>query len=145
MRKETIGKVQLILGILILIIGIYLFAVNYNLRYGQTLNIRDKLPSQDKNDLINQYVSAWNSFQSSESFNNSSNDIKTILKVDFANTLFTSMESYYAQITVLVYFGVIIFCIGLMTILQGLANMNKDIKKEIMNEIKLNNKKVVKK
>ncbi len=138
MKKETIGKIQLALGILILAIGIYLFVINYNLRYGQVLNIKDKLPSSDKEDLMNQYVNAWNSFQTSESFKNASNDTKTIMKVGFANTLFTSMESYYAQITMLIYFGVVLVVLGLMTILQGLVNLKKEMQNEIpaINKIK---------
>jgi cytosine/uracil/thiamine/allantoin permease len=138
MRKETIGKIQLAFGIIILIAGIYLFIFNYNLRYGQALNIKDKLPNSDKEDLVNQYVSAWNSFQASESFKNASNETKTIMKVDFANTLFTSMESYYSQITILIYFGVIISLIGIVAILQGLFNLKKEIQPGIqtVNKVK---------
>jgi hypothetical protein len=127
MKKETIGKIQVIIGILILLSGIYLSALNYDLRYIKKINIKDSLPENQKSDLFKQYVVAWNEFQRSDTFKNVSADTKTIMKVDFANTLFLSMESYYSEITMRIYIGLIIAVLGLLIILQGFSNIAKDI------------------
>ena len=136
MKKETIGKIQVIVGILILLSGIYLSAVNYDLRYIKKINIKDSLPENQKSDLFKQYVVAWNEFQKSDTFKNVSADTKTIMKVDFANTLFLSMESYYSEITMKIYIGFIIAVLGLLIILQGFSNIAKDIENIKRQEIK---------
>ena len=136
MKKETIGKIQVIVGILILLSGIYLSAVNYDLRYIKKINIKDSLPENQKSDLFKQYVVAWNEFQKSDTFKNVSADTKTIMKVDFANTLFLSMESYYSEIAMKIYIGLIIAVLGLLIILQGFSNIAKDIENIKRQEIK---------
>jgi len=111
MRKRQVGKLQIIIGIIILVMSIIglVIANNWN-QERKRLN----------EDLTEDF------FYSFKSLENASNETKTMVAIDFTNKVERSYYSYTERIISMSLFSIITFILSLMLLTQGLSNLSKD-------------------
>lgn len=105
-KKKTIGKIQLIIGIIILIVGIVGLTYSYT-AFNETLE-----KSVDFSPLT---------------FDNESytNDTKEILSANYINTMYSAYSTALSiTINIMLFFGIIII-LSLLFIFQGLVNISE--------------------
>ena len=111
MKKRQIGKLQIIIGILVLIMSLtgLLIANNWN-----------KEQKRLNKDLTEDF------FYSFKESKNSSNETKIMVAIDFTNKVERSYYSYTEKITSMILFSIIAFILSLMFLTQGLSNISKN-------------------
>lgn len=104
--KKTIGKIQFIIGIIILVIGIL----------GLVYSIEKYL---DLNETLN---SASLSEQQKESMENVSEEFKALINLNSANIKISSISLKYSLVFPLMSTSIILIILSLIFITQGLLN-----------------------
>ena len=110
-KRKTIGKIQLIIGIIILLIGIG------GLIY--SLDIYNKL-KEDMYDLKSFYE-----VQSSLSTSNYTNDTKQILSMEFLSIMQNQILFDQQRVNILILFSSLAVILSLLFIFRGLLNSSK--------------------
>lgn len=110
MKKRQVGKLQIILGILVLIISIVglIIANDWN-------KDRERLNKNLTEDLLYSY----------KSLENASTEIRTIVAIDYSNKIEENYNNYINRITLMILFSIITFVLSLILIAQGLSNTSK--------------------
>lgn len=114
MRRQKIGKIQLIIGIILLIVGIVGLVIVFNIGHRES-EIR---PARIMNSI--------NKLLSDETFQSNSNETRAIL---ILNEINTQDHDFNSSLNLLINIGLglsLLIIISLLFITQGLANMSKE-------------------
>lgn len=112
-RKNTIGKIQLIIGIILLIVGIVGVVLTYGIHNDNIENYSQRINQEDS---LKEVIDDFESY---------SEESKTIIKREYYNTLF---HEAFAMVVITMNFGalfILSIIISLLFITQGLVNMSE--------------------
>ncbi len=110
MKKRQIGKLQIIIGIIVLLMSIIglVIANNWN-----------KEQKRLNKNLTEDF------FYTFKELENASNETKMMFAIDFTNKVERNHYSYTERISSIVLSSIIAFILSLMLLTQGLANISK--------------------
>lgn len=118
-RKKTIGKFQLIAGVIILLIGIigviYAFSLNTKLKKEM---YKDIIPSDIKQNLKS---------------SNLSNDTQRIMLIQYINIRQNQTLFEQQKVILLILFSSLAIILSLLFVFRGILNISKLKQKKIMN------------